>query len=98
MRKLVLFAFAAAAALSVRTPAQQPNAPVNAATDPLLRGFQFRSIGPATMMGRVDDIAGAEQDPLTLYVGFATGGLWKSTDAGNHWRSLFDAMPSESIG
>ena len=70
-----------------RGPAQPPPPPVNASADPLLRGFEFRSIGPATMMGRVDDIAGAEKDPMTVYVGFATGGLWKSTDGGNHWKS-----------
>ena len=80
--------------------AQPPAAPPhpNASTDPLLRSFEFRSIGPATMMGRVDDIAGAEKDPMTIYVGFATGGLWKSTDGGNHWQSQFDNMPDESIG
>ena len=38
--------------------------PPNASTDPLLRGFEFRSIGPATMMGRVDDIQGADKDPM----------------------------------
>ena len=51
-------------------------------TDPLLQGFEFRSIGPAVMMGRVDDIVGSEQDPMTMYIGFATGGLWRSTDGG----------------
>jgi photosystem II stability/assembly factor-like uncharacterized protein len=50
------------------------------------------------MMGRLDDIEGAEKDPMTMYLGFATGGLWKSTDAGNHWNSLFDEMPVTSIG
>ena len=45
--------------LIVAALAQSPNA----STDPLLRGFEFRSIGPATMMGRVDDIEGAEKDP-----------------------------------
>jgi photosystem II stability/assembly factor-like uncharacterized protein len=50
------------------------------------------------MMGRLDDIEGAEKDPMTMYIGFATGGLWKSTDAGNHWLSLFDEMPYTSIG
>ena len=77
-------------------PPQGP--PPNQSTDPLLRGFSFRSIGPAVMMGRVDDIEGAEKDPMILYVGFATGGLWKSTDGGIRWRSLFDNMPNESIG
>jgi photosystem II stability/assembly factor-like uncharacterized protein len=76
-----------------------PAAPLpNATTDPLLRGFEFRSIGPAVMMGRIDDIVGSEKDPMILYVGFATGGLWKSADGGNHWKSQFDNMPNESIG
>jgi len=77
---------------------QPQGPPPNVSADPLLRGFEFRSIGPATMMGRVDDIAGADKDPMVLYVGFATGGLWKSTDGGNHWRAQFDNMPNESIG
>lgn len=81
-----------------RGPTPPPEPPANPSNDPILRGFQFRSIGPAVMMGRVDDIQGAEKDPLTIYVGFATGGLWKSTDGGNHWKSQFDNMPDESIG
>src|SRR4051794_19622186 len=79
-------------------PAETPAPPPNVSADPLLRGFEFRSIGPAVMMGRVDDIAGSEKDPLIVYVGFATGGLWKSTDGGNHWKSQFDNMPNESVG
>ena len=81
-----------------RGPVEPPVPPANASSDPLLRGFEFRSIGPATMMGRIDDIAGAEKDPMLIYVGFATGGLWKSTDGGNHWKSQFDNMPNESVG
>ena len=78
---------------------QQPaTPPPNPSNDPLLRGFEFRSIGPATMMGRVDDIQGSEKDPMIVYVGFATGGLWKSSDGGNHWQSMFDNMANESIG
>ena len=50
------------------------------------------------MMGRLDDIQGSEKDPMLLYIGFATGGLWKSTDAGNHWHSQFDNFANESIG
>ena len=72
--------------------------PPNASTDPLLRGFTFRSIGPATMMGRIDDIQGSEKDPMIVYVGFATGGLWKSTDGGIYWKSQLDNMANESVG
>src|SRR5262249_44636839 len=78
--------------------ASQPTTPINASDDALLRGLSFRSIGPAVMMGRLDDIEGAEKDPMTMYIGFATGGLWKSTDGGIHWQSQFDEMPNASIG
>lgn len=81
-----------------RRPAPPPKPPVNASTNPLLRPFVFRSIGPATMLGRVDDIEGTPQDPMLLYVGFATGGLWRSTDGGLHWTSLWDSLPNESVG
>src|SRR6185437_7671428 len=77
-------------------PPQGP--PPNQSTDPLLRNFTFRSIGPANMMGRVDDIQAAEQDPMTMYIGFATGGLWKSTDGGNYWKPLWESMENASVG
>ena len=78
---------------------QQPQTPPpNQSTDPLLRSFTFRSIGPANMMGRVDDIQGAEQDPMTMYIGFATGGLWKSTDGGEYWKNLWENQENNSVG
>jgi photosystem II stability/assembly factor-like uncharacterized protein len=79
-------------------PAAAPEPKPNESTDPMLRGFEFRSIGPAVMMGRLDDIAGSEKDPMLIYIGFATGGVWKSTDGGNYWHSQFDNMPNECIG
>ena len=80
-------------------PAPRPVEPKpNLSTDPVLHSFQFRSIGPAVMMGRLDDIQGTEKDPMLLYIGFATSGLWKSTDGGNHWKSQFDNLANESIG
>ncbi|HET9373080.1 MAG TPA: hypothetical protein VFO19_22615 [Vicinamibacterales bacterium] len=79
--------------------ALQPGpAPVNASTDPMLRGFTFRSIGPAVMSGRIDDIEAPDNDPYTMYIGFATGGLWKTTTGGATWTSLFDEMTDSSVG
>src|SRR6266542_3439197 len=99
MRYLSIVVLTAAMAFGQGRGGIQPQGPKpNISNDPLLRGVEFRSIGPATMMGRVDDIAGAEKDPMIIYVGFATGGLWKSTDGGNHWKSQFDNNPNESIG
>src|SRR5258708_21878336 len=77
---------------------QPQGPPPNASTDPLLRGFEFRSIGPATMMGRVDDIQGSEKDPMTVYLGFAARGLWKSIEGGNQRKSLFDNMATAAGG
>ncbi len=95
---ILLFTVAVCFIWAQQQRAPEPHPLPNVSTDPLLRGFEFRSIGPATMMGRVDDIAGAEKDPMIIYVGFATGGLWKSTDGGNHWRPQFDNMANNSIG
>ena len=53
-------------------------------------GLRFRSIGPATMGGRVDDLAVLESNPAVFYVGTATGGLWKTTNNGTTWEVLFD--------
>ncbi len=56
----------------------------------LFAGLKFRSIGPATMGGRVDDLAVYEPNPAIFYVGTATGGLWKTTNNGTTWEVLFD--------
>src|SRR6201995_953581 len=98
-RRLVLaFCLSSAVALTAQTAPRSPQLKPNQSTYPVLHSFQFRPIGPAVMMGRLDDIQGTAKDPMLLYIGFATGGLWKSTDAGNHWKSLFDNMENESIG
>jgi photosystem II stability/assembly factor-like uncharacterized protein len=63
-----------------------------------LKGLEFRSIGPATMGGRVADIAVEETDPATFYVGMATGGLWKTTNHGASFEPVFDDQPTSSVG
>ena len=94
-------------ALAVTVPgmiAQGPQAgapagpPINQSDDPLLKPFVWRSIGPAVMSGRVDDIEIVENNPSVIYVGYATGGLWKSVNNGITWTPIFDAYPVSSIG
>ncbi len=60
-------------------------------------GLQMRSIGPATMSGRVAAIDAIAENPLTIYVGAATGGVWKSIDGGNTFKAVFDKH-TQSIG
>jgi photosystem II stability/assembly factor-like uncharacterized protein len=53
-------------------------------------GLEARSIGPATMSGRVAAIDAAAEDPLTIYIGSASGGIWKSIDGGVTYEPVFD--------
>jgi photosystem II stability/assembly factor-like uncharacterized protein len=64
----------------------------------LLAGMQARSIGPAGMSGRIAVVAGVPGDPTTIYVGAATGGVWKSTDGGMRFQPIFDDQPVAAIG
>jgi photosystem II stability/assembly factor-like uncharacterized protein len=71
---------------------------INVPDHPLLERFRWRSIGPAGQGGRVDDIAVHPGDVRTLFVGFATGGLWKTTNMGTTFRPVFDTYGTHSIG
>ena len=70
--------------------------PAVAAAD--LAPLRLRNIGPAAMSGRVVDMDVVESNPYTMYVAAATGGIWRTTDNGVTWSSLFDAAPVHSVG
>jgi photosystem II stability/assembly factor-like uncharacterized protein len=72
--------------------------PINQTDDPLLKRFVWRSIGPAVMGGRLDDIAVHESNASVIYLGFATGGVWKTDNNGTTWTPIFDTYPVSSIG
>src|SRR5688500_555046 len=89
------------------TPAQSPRpsptpsptpTPINWSSDPLLKRFVWRSIGPASMGGRIDDIAVPEQNPYIIYIAFATNGVWKSTNNGTTFQPIFDIYGTHSVG
>ena len=61
-----------------------------------LRDLEFRHIGPVG--NRVAAVAGVVGDPLTYYVGAATGGIWKSKDGGEYWEPIFDEHEDNAIG
>ena len=64
----------------------------------LLQRWQWRNIGPATMGGRISDIAGVESDPNLIYLATGSAGLFKSTNGGTTWRAIFERQGSISIG
>jgi len=64
-----------------------------------LSGLPIRAIGPAAMGGRIADMAAVhEGQRLTIYVGSASGGVWKSVDGGTTFKPIFDKQPTQSIG
>lgn len=82
-----------------QAPSPPPPQPIiNQSDHPLLKNFRWRSIGPASMGGRIDDIAVVESNPSIIYVGFATSGVWKTVNNGTTWEPIFDTYSSASIG
>src|SRR5207245_5082682 len=101
MRVLSVLAFAVLLSLAAgfaRLSAQSKSGSEPAKAVESLKGLQFRELGPAIMGGRVDDFAVVESDPKIVFVGMASGGVWKTTNAGTTWEPLFDKESVPTIG
>ncbi|HLA76060.1 MAG TPA: hypothetical protein VJU18_00630 [Vicinamibacteria bacterium] len=72
--------------------------PASAISVDLLKNLEFRNIGPAIMGGRVDDFAVWEADPSVFYVGTASGGIFRTENAGTTFEPVFDDQEVSSIG
>ena len=69
--------------------------PLNAGT---FAGLEMRGIGPAVVGGRIVDLAVDPASPSTWYAAVASGGVWKTTNAGTTWSPIFEGQGSFSIG
>jgi photosystem II stability/assembly factor-like uncharacterized protein len=76
----------------------QPARPAATLAESTFAGLSYRNIGPANMSGRISDVEGVPGDPTTVYLSAASGGVWKTTNAGVTWTPLFDKQPVQSIG
>lgn len=63
-----------------------------------LAGMTWRSIGPANMAGRITDVEVDPRNPKVFYVAGATGGLWKTVNAGTTFVPLWEDAPIASLG
>ena len=86
---LRLSALALALAPATTTAADTPPEP--------FQGMKYRLIGP-WRGGRAMAAVGIPSDPHTYYLGATGGGVWKTTNGGGSWTSLFDKQPVASIG
>ena len=77
---------------SAQTPAATP-----AVSGPF-DSLHFRQIGPASMSGRISDLAVYDANPAIFYVGTAHGGVWKTTNAGTTFEAEFQDQGLISIG
>ncbi len=84
-------------ALTLLLPAAMPAAAQETSAS-TYRGLALREIGPAMTSGRIADLAVNPSNPAEYYVATASGGVWKTTDAGISYRPLFDGEGSYSIG
>jgi photosystem II stability/assembly factor-like uncharacterized protein len=63
------------------------------------KSLTWSFLGPTNISGRATDIAVVTRGTTRrIYAGYATGGVWKSDDNGTSWQSIFEQMPSTSIG
>src|ERR1700731_4341327 len=81
--------------LSLMVSAQQATK-FDAAT---ISGLPARNIGSATMSGRIATVAAVNDNGrLTVFIGAASGGVWKSVNGGTTFKAVFDRQPVQSIG
>jgi len=64
----------------------------------VLAGLRWRSIGPVNMAGRITDVEALPGSPKTFYVAGATGGIWKTINAGTTFIPLWEDAPIASLG
>ena len=99
MSKIAAVAFAAglfvaSASLAPSSLAQGPKFDSDT-----ISGLGARNIGSATMSGRVAAVAAVKENGrLTVYIGAASGGVWKSVNGGTTYKPMFDKQPVQSIG
>ena len=63
----------------------------------LIKGIEFRSIGPGFVTGRIADVEIDPKDPNVWYVATAFGGLWKTVNRGVSFEPIFDEGPSFTL-
>lgn len=91
----VILSFLAASPASAR---QDGSSSEGRMRDSTFAGLTLRNIGPGFMSGRIADIAIHPDNDAIWYVAVASGGVWKTINAGTTWTPIFDDQTSYSTG
>ena len=62
------------------------------------KNWKPRNIGPSGMSGRIVAIDAIHSNPNIIYLGAASGGVWKTSNGGSQWDPIFDEQPLLNIG
>ena len=62
------------------------------------KNWKPRNIGPAGMSGRITAVDVVLDNTNIIYLGAASGGVWKTENSGNSWTPVFDEQPTQNIG
>ncbi len=96
MRKL--FSLVPALFLCLFIPAQKDLPAGRQVSLDQFKNLKPRNIGPAGMSGRITSIDAVVANPNIVYVGAASGGVWKTENSGQSWTPVFDEQPIQNIG
>ena len=66
--------------------------------DQHFKNWKPRCIGPSGMSGRITAIDALAEDPNLIYLGSASGGVWKTENGGANWKPVFDEQAILNIG
>ena len=86
------------AGLGSGTAASAQDTDANRMKAETFKGLELRNIGPAFKSGRIADLIIHPEDESVWYVAVASGGIWKTVNAGTTWTPVFDDQTSYSIG
>ncbi|MBT8261018.1 MAG: glycosyl hydrolase, partial [Bacteroidia bacterium] len=64
----------------------------------IVKNIAFKNIGPTVMSGRVVDLAVNPENPSEFYVGYASGGLWHTTNNGTTFTPILDSSSTQNVG
>ena len=96
VRRIAKIAAPSLALLCCLVPARAQDAKFDSDT---ISGLGARNIGSATMSGRISALTAVKENGrLTVYIGAASGGVWKSENGGTTYKPVFDKQPVQSIG